>query len=315
MRSTFGAKHVIFLVVGVAVGLSLGLVVTWQIWPVEYYDTDPADLRAEHKDDYVVMIAAAYAQDDDLGIASFRLGQLGLEDDKQAVLALFQRYGDAGYTEETQSLARLAYDLGVTDVALLPYIEQPTATSTPSPVPMPTETPTTAPVPTVTPMESTATATSAPQPTSTPTQVPPTPTYTKTATQVPPSPTPTTEDSATPTVAADFDYQLVEHSDLGCTSERDGHYILVYVRDEDDHGLAGVELLAKGPNVEDTFHTGLKPEVDSGFADLLVSAPGSYSVQVAGATSQIAEDLSFDDTCDDGTPHRVWQVIFRRISR
>jgi hypothetical protein len=317
MRSSLRTKHVIFLVVGAVIGLSLGLLVTWQVWPVEYYDTDPADLRAEHKDDYVVMIAAAYSQDDDLGMASFRLGQLGLEDVKQAVLGLFQRYGNAGYTEETRSLARLAYDLGVTDVALLPYMEQPTPTGTPSPVPTATETPTTVSVPTVTPMEPTATTTATAESTATPTTIPPTPTYTETATQIPLSPTPTRtatpEDTATPTVAADFDYQLVEKKDLGCVSERDADYILVYVRDEEGRGVAGVELLAEGPEVEDTFYTGLKPEVDSGFADLLVNAPGTYTVQVAGTTSQLAEGLSFDDTCDADAPHRVWQVIFRRV--
>jgi hypothetical protein len=236
-------------------------------------------------------------------LASLRLGQLGLEDAKQSVLGLFQRYGEAGYSEETRSLAQLAYDLGVTDVALLPYIQEPTAI----PEPTPTEAPTTAPVPTVTPVAPTPTPTEPPaEPTATATQPPPTPT----STAAPPQ-----EPTRTPTVAVGFDYQLVEQKDLGCTSERDGHYILVYVRDESDRGLAGVELLVKGPGVEDTFYTGLKPEVDAGFADFAVSAPGSYSVQVAGATSQVAQGLSFDDTCEASTPHRLWQVVFRRVSR
>jgi len=116
-------------------------------------------------------------------------------------------------------------------------------------------------------------------------------------------------------VAAEFDYQLVERTDLGCTSERDGNYVLIYVRDEDDRGLAGVKLLAEGPDGEDTFYTGLKPEVDAGFADMLVTTPGTYTVQVAGATSQKAEGLGFDDSCDPSTPHRLWQVVFRRVSR
>jgi len=306
-------RHLLLVLIGIIVGLGLGLLLTWQIWPVQYYDTDPVDLRAEHKDDYVVMIAAAYAQDDDLGMTSLRLGQLGLDDAKQTVLGLFQRYSDASYTEETRSLAGLAYDLGVTDVALLPYIEEPT--STPSPEPTPTDTPTTAPVPTVTPTEAIPTPTSPPEPTATPTQPPPT--VTSTATQIPPSPAPTATpgSSATPTVTSEFDYQLVERQDLGCTSERDGHYVLIYVRDEDDRGLAGVKLMAEGPEGEDTFYTGLKPEVDAGFADLLVTIPGTYTVQVAGATSEKAEGLSFDDTCEPSTPHRLWQVVFRRVSR
>jgi hypothetical protein len=296
--------HLLIVLVGIVAGLILGLLLTWQVWPVEYYNTDPIDLRQEHKDDYVVMIAAAYDQDRDLGVASLRLGQLGLEDAKQSVLGLFQRYGEAGYSEETRSLAQLAYDLGVTDVALLPYIQEPTAT----PEPTPTEVPTTAPVPTVTPVEPTFTSTRSPEPTATAAQ-PPTPTHTAT---VPP------EDTPTPTVAADFDYQLVEQSDLGCSSERDGDYILVYVRDENDRGVAGVKIVVKGPGVEDWFFTGLKPEIGAGFADYLVTAAGSYTVQAAEGRSQVTQvtqGLSFAAECPAATPRRSWRVVFRRVTR
>jgi hypothetical protein len=318
MLSGIKPKHLVFVLVGIVAGLALGLFFTWQLWPVEYYDTDPVDLRAQYKDDYVVMIAAAYAQDSDLGLASFRLGELGLGDSKQVVLGLFQRYRDAGYVEETQSLAQLAYDLGVTDVALLPYMQQPTATPSPVPSPQPTatESPTTAPVPTVTPLPATPTATERPaEPSATATEPPPTPTATEPA----PIPTRTATSSpqatSTPTVARDFDYQLVEQKDLGCTADGDGDYILVYVRDENDHGLAGVELVVKGPDVEDTFYTGLKPEIDAGFADFKVDVPGIYTIQVAGTTSQIGQGLSFDNSCEADAPHREWQVLFRRVSR
>jgi hypothetical protein len=301
--------HLLFVLVGIVAGLILGLFLTWQVWPVEYYDTDPVDLRQEHKDDYVVMIAAAYAQDRDLGLASLRLGHLELEDAKQSVLGLFQRYGEAGYSEETRSLAQLAYDLGVTDVALLPYLEEPTPTAStiPSPEPTPTEVPTTAVVPTVTPVEPTPTPTEPPaEPTATATQPPPTPTYT---------PTTPLEDTPTPTVATDFDYQLVEQSDLGCSSDRDGDYILVYVRDENDRGVAGVKILVKGPGVEDWFFTGLKPEIGPGVADYLVAAPGSYTVQAAEGRSQVTQGLSFAADCPAATPHRSWRVVFRRVTR
>ena len=300
-------RHLAFVAVGAVVGLALGLLVTWQVWPVEYYDTDPVDLRLEHKHDYVVMIAAAYDQDGDLDTATARLEQLGLEDDTEVVLVLFQRYDEAGYIDETRSLARLAYGLGVTDVALLPYVEEPTPTITLTPTlaPTPTEEPT--PTPTETPAEPTPTATEVPpEPTSTPTQPPPTPTRTAT---VPP------EDTATPTVAADYDYQLVEKSDLGCTSDREGGFILVYVKDEDDRGVAGVEIAVTGPGVEDSFFTGLKPEIDPGFADYSVTSAGSYSAVVAEGRSQVAQGLAFADDCPEESPHRSWQIVFRRVVR
>ena len=300
-------RHLLFVLVGIVLGLSLGLLVTWQLWPVEYYDTDPIDLRQEHKDDYVVMIAAAYAQDRDLGLASLRLGQLGLEDAKQSVLGLFQRYGEAGYSGETRSLALLAYDLGVTDVALLPYVQEPTPTVELMPTPEPTPT-----------VEATQTPTETPAgPSPTPTQ--PTPEPTATATQPPPTPThtPTTppEDTPTPTVASDFDYQVVEQSDLGCSSDREGDYVLVYVRDENDRGVAGVKILVKGPGVEDWFFTGLKPEVGPGFADYRVTAPGNYTVQAGEGRSQVTQALSFAANCPAETPYRSWRVVFRRVTR
>jgi hypothetical protein len=310
MLAGLKARHLAFVVVGIAIGLGLGLLITWQLWPVQYYDTDPVDLRNEHKDDYVVMIAAAYAQDRDLGMASLRLGELGLEDAKQSVLGLFQRYQEAGYAEETSSLAMLAYDLGVTDVSLLPYIAQPTATPEPTATLEPTPTEQVEAPPTVTP---TATP---PEPSPMPTETPAEPTAT--GTTPPPTATPpataTPEATATPLPAGDFDYQLVERTDLGCSSERDGDYILVYVQDENQRGVSGVELLVTGPDVEDHFFTGLKPEVDSGFADFLVTASGSYSVEVVAGSSHVAEALTFGDDCPEESPHRAWRVVFRRVS-
>jgi hypothetical protein len=116
-------------------------------------------------------------------------------------------------------------------------------------------------------------------------------------------------------VASDFDYQVVEQSDLGCSSDRDGDYILVYVRDENDRGVAGVKLVVKGPGVEDSFFTGLKPEIGPGFADYLVTAPGSYTVQAAEGRSQVTQGLSFAADCPAATPHRSWRVVFRRVTR
>ena len=307
--------HLAYAVVGIVLGLGLGLLVTWQLWPVEYYDTDPVDLRAEHKDDYVAMVAAAYDQDADLESATLRLERLGFEDAKQVVLGLFQRYSQAGYRDETRSLARLAYGLGVTDVALLPYIEEPTPTAEPTPFPEATPTEQVAPPPTVTPTET------PPAPTPTPTERPPEPTMTPT--EPPPSATPAAtrtatpppEETPTPLPAGEFDYQLVERSDLGCVGDGDGDYVLVYVRDENERGLAGVEIVVKGPGVEDSFFTGLKPDVGPGFADYLVTAAGSYTVEVVGGRSQTAQGLTFDDGCPAATPFHSWRVVFRQVSQ
>ena len=296
--------HWLSLVLGCALGLVAGLFITWQVWPVEYHDTDPVDLRAEHKEDYVVMIAAAYAQDGDLKLAAVRLEELGLEDPRPMVLYLFQRYSEAGYEEESRSLARLAYDIGVQDVALLPYVEMPTATAEiiVSPTITPTLEPTIAPTPTEPAPEATATPTERPpEATSTPTEPAPEDT---------PTPAPTS-----PPDTGEVGFQLVEERDLGCSSDWGGNYILVYVQDEHGRGLAGIEVMVSGPGGEDSFFTGLKPEVDSGFADFLVTIPGTYTVQVLGGTSHIAEGITFADGCPPENPYHAWRVAFRRVSR
>lgn len=292
-------RHLLAFVVGFALGIGIGLLITWVVWPVEYYDTDPFDLRDEHKDDYVVMIGAAYCQDGDLELATHRLNQLGFDDARQVVVRLFQRYEEAGYGEETRCLALLAYDVGVEDVALLPYIETPTAT--PEIIVPPTATPTVeatlAPTPTEVP----------PEPTPTPTEPPPEPSA------APTQPPPTASPTSTP--GTDVDFQLAEQNDLGCSGEGAGDYILVYVRDEDGRGLAGVEVMVSGPEGEDSFFTGLKPEVGPGFADFLVTAPGTYAVQVLDGVSQTAEGLTFEDTCPAESPYHSWRVVFRRTAQ
>jgi hypothetical protein len=307
--------HWVSLVLGCALGLVSGLFLTWQVWPVEYYDTDPADLRAEDKEDYVVMIAAAYAQDGDLKLAAVRLEELGLEDPRPMVLYLFQRYSEAGYEEESRSLARLAYDIGVQDVALLSYVQMPTATVEiiVSPTITPTLEPTIAPTPTEPVPEATATPTERP-PEATPTPTEPAPEDTPTPTESPSeaTPTPTT---TSPPHAGEVGFQLVEERDLGCSSDWGGNYILVYVQDEHGRGLAGMEVMVSGPGGEDSFFTGLKPEVDAGFGDFLVTTPGTYTVQVLGGTSHIAEGITFADGCPPENPYHAWRVAFRRVSR
>jgi hypothetical protein len=272
---------------------------TWVVWPVEYYDTDPVDLRGEHKDDYVVMISAAYCQGGDLELATRRLNELGFDDARQVVIGLFQRYEESGYAEETRCLALLAYDVGVEDVALLPYIQTPTAT--PELIIPPTATLTVEATLTPTPTEV------PPEPTPTPTEPPPEPSATPT------QPPPTAAPSSTP--GPDVDFQLAEQEDQGCSGEGAGDYILVYVRDEDGRGLAGVEVMVSGPEGEDSFFTGLKPEVGPGFADFLVTALGTYAVQVLDATSETAEGLTFEDTCPESSPYHSWRVVFRRTSQ
>ncbi len=60
------------------VGIVIGLVVLgWGIWPLEWVDTSPADLRVDFQRDYLCMAVDSYAKNQDLGLAQSRWNNLG----------------------------------------------------------------------------------------------------------------------------------------------------------------------------------------------------------------------------------------------
>ena len=48
----------------------------WVVWPVKWADTDPADLRAEHQQTYLLLVADSYAINGDVPLAQRRLQEL-----------------------------------------------------------------------------------------------------------------------------------------------------------------------------------------------------------------------------------------------
>ncbi len=81
---------------GALLGLVVGLLFAWVIWPTSYYNATPAMLRQDFRDDYLVWVAREYAQNHDLLQAQTRLG-IGLwKRDPVAVLEdLAKRRGGA----------------------------------------------------------------------------------------------------------------------------------------------------------------------------------------------------------------------------
>src|SRR3989304_5358378 len=61
------------LVIGLVLGVATGLIYGWIISPVEYINTAPDSLRADYRTDYVLMVAQAYAVEDDLELAPKRM--------------------------------------------------------------------------------------------------------------------------------------------------------------------------------------------------------------------------------------------------
>jgi len=95
--------------VGIIVGLLAGLFIGWVLWPVQYTDTDIADLKPAYQDEYILMVSAAYAVSGDLGQAQMRLARLNDPDPAQRVAllaeSLIARGADPGDIENLVNLA------------------------------------------------------------------------------------------------------------------------------------------------------------------------------------------------------------------
>ena len=102
------------LLIGLALGLAAGLIYAWVISPVEYTDITPALMGPEQREDYLLLIAWAYAADGDLGRAQGRLAALADPDIARTVTALAQRAAADGHPADTvTALSALAVALGV----------------------------------------------------------------------------------------------------------------------------------------------------------------------------------------------------------
>ena len=141
------------VLLGVVVGMLAGLIYGWVVQPVRLVDTSPASLRTDFQDDYVALIAAAYAVTRDLPRAQARLALLPGAADEDHLAALAQARLAAGRpAPEVQALAALAAELS--DGQPSPTVEPPPATPVPTarasptlttPRPRPTSIPTATP--------------------------------------------------------------------------------------------------------------------------------------------------------------------------
>ena len=100
------------LVIGLVLGVATGLIYGWIISPVEYINTAPDSLRADYRTDYVLMVAQAYAVEDDLELAQKRLAALGPEPPSEATLQAIQFAAEHSFSQaDIEALRQLALGL------------------------------------------------------------------------------------------------------------------------------------------------------------------------------------------------------------
>jgi hypothetical protein len=276
-----------YLLTGLILGLGFGLLYAWMIAPVRYVNTEPASLRADFKEQYRALIAAAYLSNGDLQRARARLALLDDPDIAQTIAIQAQLAQDrAGPDSEKNGLGLLAAALNPGSTPLAPVEMLPSSTSTDLPTPTPTPTPVVVlnveDSPSPTPTSGTPNATRTPAPTVTPLP------------------------SRTPTPTPGEPFVLLEQL-VVCDPLITRPLIQVEALDAASQPVPGVELIISSDQGEDNFFTGLKPEISLGYADYSMQPGLIYQLRLAGGGESVAGLQAQECEADDGS--RYWGSI------
>ncbi len=109
--------------IGLALGIAMGLLVGWVLWPVQYTNTAPAQLRQDYRNDYILMVAAAYRVERNPEAARERLARLDPEQPERPLVELAETLiAQGGRPGDIQMLVQLAQALDAATPAMLPYL-------------------------------------------------------------------------------------------------------------------------------------------------------------------------------------------------
>jgi hypothetical protein len=250
------------LILGLVIGISGGLIYTWNLAPVSEFDTAPWQLNKEHKDGFVVAVILNWSYDGDLSNAVNRLLELRLEGDDpiQQVADVACQLASSGYVDSTSGLRAIRtliqfYELQGRTGCAGTLIPNPTSQGQITIIP-PTSTPTLAPPPTKTPT---------PQPADSG------------------RPSPTSPVIIVPTTPPQGDFR-VARVETFCDAELSG-VIEVRVREASGNPLPGMRIRVRWDTGEDLFTTGLKPERGQDYADFQMEAGKGYTVEMPGRSN------------------------------
>lgn len=257
----------LYLFSGLIAGLALGLLVSLVFSPVRYRNVAPSVLDAAAKDDYRRVIALAYAANHNLFRARERLSVLDGADAGYLLASQAQRMlAENGSVQEARALAILAADLA-----------NPSAEQTAVPA-----------LRTATPISETSLPASNPESSPTPAE--------------PLAPSFTPLPSATPQQQSAM-FVLQSREEI-CDGSIAPGLLQVFVNDTAGNPLPGAQITVTWQAGEETFSTGLAPELGAGYADYLMQAGETYTLQIR-PLSELVEGLSIPG-CGGG-----WRIAFR----
>ena len=245
-------------------GVGLGLAYAWVISPHPMTDAPPSALRADFKDQYRSLIAAAYVATGNLPRAQARLVVLGDAKPIDALNAQAQRMLASSQTfERADHLAALAsaLDRGASGAPhSTPTLEvaiDAGETFTPTSPPLLTEDPILG--------------------SETPSFVEPGTVPIETQPSVSES---TVRPTQTPTPLPGKPFTLTGQETV-CDSNLPGGLLQILVMNRSRRQLAGVEIVITWDGGKEQFFTGLKPELGNGYADYTMAPDTTYTVQLA----------------------------------
>lgn len=277
MRSRAG---LLALFAALVAGLALGLSYAWLVDPVRLYNTTPVLMRSDYRHDWIRMAALGYVVDGDLERALARLEGLRGEDVRVALAGLIEAGAAHGWPAHTmRTLSGLAQRLQVHTPAMLVYLQTPPTSPQGSGLPLPSPTP--SPPPTI----------FLPNPTLTPTPL------------VSPLPVPAPN--------------RVVGQTLVCEGTPAQLRVLVRAAGEDQEEpkagqeptpLAGVVLWLTWPGGADRAVTGLRPNIDPGYADFSLLPEVPYALSIGEPNAPVLSGL-FLQACPEESQLGSWEVV------
>jgi len=249
----------LYLLTALILGVSLGFVYGWFISPVTYVNTDPSSLRADFKDRYRALIAEAFYYNKDIGLAEKRLELLGDLDSVVALTLQAQRaIAEVRPEEEVQALTYLM--LALSQGELPPPLPTSALNIPTTTVGAATENPQTSPTPTPVIQEGAEITTSSailPQQTAIPTLIP----------------------------GESF---ILQEQTLLCEPVEEMPLLQVETLDSNQEPISGIEIILQWQGGEERVFTGLKPEINLGYADFVMDPEEKYLLQL-GEKGQLIE--------------------------
>jgi hypothetical protein len=257
------------MMLALLIGVGLGLGYVWVISPHPMTAAQPGALRADFKDQYRSLVAAAYAATGNLPRAQARLDILGDANPIEALNAQAQRLLANSQTfERADHLAALA--------AALETGTGGASASTPTfGIAIDageTFTPTSAPALIDDPIPGSET----------PELIEPGATVVETQPGIQTTPTPT------PVPGKPF---TLTSEETVCDSNLPDGLLQVLVLNRSRRQLAGVEIVITWDGGKEQFFTGLKPELGNGYADYTMTQDTTYTVQLARG-SDVAQGIT-----------------------